>query len=43
MMVILEFETGRELRAEVSLSEELPKHMMSISSELNQFEVAGLD
>lgn len=34
-MVVLEdvglgFDTGRELRAEVSLSDELPKHMMSV-------------
>ena len=42
-MVVLGFETGRELRAEVSLSGELPKHMMPICSELTQADVAGLD
>lgn len=42
-MVVLGFETGRELRAEVSLSEELPKHMTSVCGELTQFDVAGLD
>lgn len=38
----LEFDTGRELRAEESLSDELPKHMMSVS-ELTQIDIAELD
>lgn len=42
-MVVLGFETGRELRAEVSLSDEPPKHMMSVCSELTQGDFAGLD
>lgn len=41
-MIFLRSETGRELRAEVSFSDELPKHMMSVRSELTQLEFAGL-
>ncbi len=38
----LVFDTGRELRAEVFLSDELPKHMMSVC-ELTQVDVRELD
>jgi hypothetical protein len=40
-VVGLGFEIGRELRAEVSLSDELPKHMISVS-ELTQINIPVL-
>jgi hypothetical protein len=42
MVVFLGSETGRELTTEVSLSDELPKHMLSIRNELTQLDFAGL-